>query len=164
MRLNRSKLEEELKAAAGLTSDDTILLQAYITEDELNKRKAEMKKLRERIEERFGSNPMRFYDMPIDEERKTELKEIVTNKRRLTSQVELQKRYGSGNLQAIHDEFGGRFAEFMKRFPHSEKSRIESLQKRKEIQVMLEYLAQRPEDHEGTAKVKDLILWSQLCE
>jgi hypothetical protein len=71
MRLNRTKLEEELKAAAGLNSDDSALLHAYITEEELNKRKAEIKKLRERIEERFGANPMRFYDMPIDEERKT---------------------------------------------------------------------------------------------
>jgi hypothetical protein len=48
----------------------------------------------------------------------------------------------------------------MKRFPQSEKSRIDSLQKRKEIHVMLEYLAQRPEDHDDSAKVRDIILWT----
>jgi len=46
----------------------------------LENRKIEYAKLKEKIDEKFG-DPMRFYDRPITEERKKELKELVSLKR-----------------------------------------------------------------------------------
>jgi len=37
-------------------------------------------------------------------------------------------------------------------------------EKRKEIDVMIEYLLKPDQDREMNAKVKDIILWSQLAE
>jgi hypothetical protein len=69
-------MKEQMKANAGLTSDERALLAAYITPEELEKRKVNLKKNKEKAEDKFGA-PMRFYDQPITEERKKELKEMV---------------------------------------------------------------------------------------
>ena len=61
-----------MKANAGMTTEDLSLLLAYIPEDLLKKRQADLKKLKESVEEKFGTNTMRFYDKPIDEERRNE--------------------------------------------------------------------------------------------
>lgn len=69
-------MKEQMKANAGLTSDEKALLSAYIPPEELEKRKVALKKYREKAEDKFGA-PMRFYDQPLSEERKKELKEMV---------------------------------------------------------------------------------------
>ena len=43
----------------------------------VEQRKRDLKKLRERIDEKLG-NAMRFYDAPIPEERRNELKTMVS--------------------------------------------------------------------------------------
>ncbi len=52
------------------------MLSAYITPEELERRKNDLKKLREKIDDKLGA-PLRFYDQPITEERKKELKDMV---------------------------------------------------------------------------------------
>ena len=53
-------------------------------------RKKELKKLRETVNEKMGGgDAMKFYDTLISEERKKELKDIVSSKRRLVPQSEL---------------------------------------------------------------------------
>ena len=79
----RKELRAQLKSNAGMTSDDQALLKAYVPDDVLEKRKQELKRLKERVDEKLGTNVMRFYDKPMGEERKTELKDIVALKRRL---------------------------------------------------------------------------------
>ena len=71
----RERIRAEMKANAGMTTEDLSLLLAYIPEDLLKKRQADLKKLKESVEEKFGTNTMRFYDKPIDEERRNELKD-----------------------------------------------------------------------------------------
>lgn len=73
---DRQKMKEQLKANAGLTSDEKELLSAYIPAAELEKRKEDLKKHRDRAEDKFGA-PMRFYDAPMTEERRKELKDQV---------------------------------------------------------------------------------------
>ena len=68
----------------------------------LENRKIEYAKLKEKIDEKFG-DPMRFYDRPITEERKKELNELVSLKRRIHPLAELQKKYK--NLDLIEDYF-----------------------------------------------------------
>jgi hypothetical protein len=65
-----------LRENTGLTSDEKALLSAYITPEELERRKNDLKKLREKIDDKLGA-PLRFYDQPITEERKKELKDMV---------------------------------------------------------------------------------------
>jgi hypothetical protein len=69
-----------------------VLIDSIITPEILEQRKKELKKLREQVEERYGG-PMRFYDEILTEERKKELKEQVTFKRRLMNLADLEKRY-----------------------------------------------------------------------
>lgn len=95
-------MKERLRANAGLTHDEVALLAKYIPEEEVKKRKDDLKKLREKVDDKFGT-AMRFYDMPISEERKNELKDQVAMKRRLVSQAELEKKYK--DLNTINDTF-----------------------------------------------------------
>lgn len=48
----------------------------------------------------------------------------------------------------------------MSNFPTTEKGRIDSYTKRKEIDVMIEYLVKRPEQEDVGASVHDIILWT----
>ncbi len=107
-------MRAQLKSNAGMTSDDQALLKAYIPDDVLEKRKQEYKRLKEKVDEKIGTNIMRFYEKPMGEERKTELKDIVASKRRLFPQVELQKKYK--DLDGINQEFEKRFNEYNKSF------------------------------------------------
>jgi hypothetical protein len=56
------------------------------------------------------------------------------------------------------------FGEWMSELPQWEHARLRAHDKRKEIDVMLDYLINQEWDREETAKVKDIILWSQLAE
>ena len=62
----------------------------------------EYAKLKEKIDEKFG-DPMRFYDKPMTEDRKKELKDQVCIKRKIHPLVELQKTYK--NLDLIDDYY-----------------------------------------------------------
>jgi hypothetical protein len=66
----------------------------------IERRKMEYGKLREKVDEKFG-DPMRFYDKPLTEERKKELKDAVSNKRKIHPHSELEKKYK--NLDLIDD-------------------------------------------------------------
>ena len=90
----RQELRKLMIASGGLGAgaEDKELLASLIPPETVEQRKQELKKLRERTEEKYGG-VMRFYDQPIPEERKKELRDMVTNKRRLVSQIELEKRY-----------------------------------------------------------------------
>jgi ribosome recycling factor len=99
-------MKEQLRANAGLTSDERALLAAFISNEELEKRKVQLKKLKERAEEKHGA-VMRFYDAPITEERKKELKDMVVQKRRMISQQEMEKTYR--DLDKMTDAFNERF-------------------------------------------------------
>lgn len=70
----------------------------------------------------------------------------------------MEKHYK--DLDKMTDAFNERFSEFMGGFPRSEKGRLETLSKQKEIDVMAEYLVTRPEDPDVSAKVKDIIYWT----
>ena len=47
----------------------------------------------------------------------------------------------------------------MSQFPTTEKSRIGAFNKRREIEVMCDYLIKRQEDN-GAVNIKDIVLWS----
>ena len=70
-------------------------------------RKRDIKKLRERVEEKNGASAMRFYDLPISEERKKDLKDIVALKRRMVPHIDLEKRFT--DLDKISDTFNVEF-------------------------------------------------------
>jgi hypothetical protein len=113
------------------------------------------------VAEKYG-DPMRFYDEAISEDRKKELSQWVSLKRKVNPLSELKNKYK--DLDKMNDEFNRVFGEWMSENPQWEHARLRSHEKRKEIDVMLEYLMKQEYDREETAKVKDIILWSQLTE
>jgi hypothetical protein len=147
----RQELRKLMIATGGLGAgaEDKEILASLIPSETVEQRKQELKKLRERTEEKYGG-VMRFYDQPIPEERKKELRDMVTNKRRLVSQIELEKRYK--DLDLMQDTFNQRFGEFMSDFPQAERSRVESYNKRKEIEVMCDYLLKKASENHLSEK------------
>jgi hypothetical protein len=92
-RRRRARQREQMRANAGMGNEEQALLRAYVPDEVVDKRRAEMRRIREKAEEKVGSNPMRFYERPMGEDRRNELKDIVAAKRRLFPQVELQRKY-----------------------------------------------------------------------
>lgn len=121
-RRRRQRARDQLRADAGLGNEEQALLRAYVPEEVLDKRRAEMRRNRDKAEEKVGSNPMRFYERPMGEDRRTELKDIVAAKRRLYPQAELQRKYR--DLEAINEEFERRFADYNASFNEFEKGRL----------------------------------------
>ena len=76
---------------------------------ELEDRKRELKRLREKVQERY--DPEQHYEA-IPEERKKELKAAVLAKKRMYLAVDMQKR----NLEDIEDKFNAEFSDFMQKF------------------------------------------------
>jgi hypothetical protein len=138
------------------------LLDSMIRPEELEKRKNDYKKIRERVSDKYGNNVMQFYDKVIGEDRRKELSEMVVKKRRVHPLSELEKKYK--DLDIINDQFEERFGEFMSAFKPFEQSRIETFNRMKEIEVMGEYLMKRQEEEKQSAKVKDIIMWSQVAD
>lgn len=110
------------KSNIGFTSDDQALLLALIPAETLDQRKRDIKKLRERVQEKNGASAMQFYDQPISEERKKDLKDIVAQKRRMVPHCDLEKRLT--NLDKISETFNEHFSDFMVGFVESERSRV----------------------------------------
>ena len=117
----RRRAQEKLRATAGMGSEDQALLSAYVPDDVLDKRRVEMRRHKERAEEKVGSNPMRFYERPMGEDRRSELKDLVAAKRRLFPLAELQRKYR--DLETINEEFERRFAEYNGSFGEFERGR-----------------------------------------
>ncbi len=138
------------------------MLDSMIRPEELEKRKNDYKKIRERVSDKYGNNVMQFYDKVIGEDRRKELSEMVVKKRRVHPLSELEKKYK--DLDIINDQFEERFGEFMSAFKPFEQSRIETFNRMKEIEVMGEYLMKRQEEEKQSAKVKDIIMWSQVAD
>jgi len=63
----------------------------------------------------------------------------------------------------MHEEFERRFSEYNGSFSDFEMGRLQAFSRRKEIAVMQEYLVRRPEDADEAARVKDIVLWTQLA-
>ena len=115
-------------------------------------------------------NAMRFYDAPILEERRNELRNMVAQKRKLVALPELQKRYK--DLEAINNSFNDQFSNIMGHFTYTEKNRIDAFNKLKETNVLSEYLAKQKHDDPSLkssidgmkARVKDIVVWTQLAD
>ena len=88
----RKEVKRQLKENAGLTSEDRAILEAYITPDILEERKRDYKRLKDRVAERLG-DPLRFWEEPISEDRKNELKDWVSMKRKVNPLSELKNKY-----------------------------------------------------------------------
>lgn len=116
-----------MKSNIGFTSDDQAFLLELIPVETLDQRKRDIKKLRERVEEKNGASAMRFYDLPISEERKKDLKDIVALKRRMVPHIDLEKRFT--DLDKISDTFNEHFSDFMGGFIDSERSRVDAFNK-----------------------------------
>ena len=145
----------------GITNEDRAILEAYITPDVLEERKRDYRMIKDRVAEKYG-DPNRFYDEPITEDRKKELCEWVAMKRKVNPLSELKNKYK--DLDKMNDEFNRVFGEWISENPQWENARLRSQEKRKEVDIMIEYLMKEKLDREDTAKVKDIILWSQLAE
>ncbi len=61
----------------------------------------------------------------------------------------------------MNDEFNKQFGEWMSDFPAWEVARVKSHETRKQIETMCEYLMKQEDE---PAKVKDIVLWSQLVD
>ena len=85
-------------------------LEAYITPDILEQRKREYKSLKDKVVDRLG-DPNRFWDEPISEDRKKELKDWVSMKRKVNPLSELKNKYK--DLDKINDEFNRVFGQWM---------------------------------------------------
>jgi hypothetical protein len=103
--LSKKKLlKSQIKKVAALQEEIEVLdpISAEEAKLRIEKRKMEYLKLREKVDEKFG-DPMRFYDKPLTEERKKELKDAVSNKRKIHPHSELEKKYK--NLDLIDDAY-----------------------------------------------------------
>ena len=130
-------MRKQLRENAGITEEDRAYLDAFITPDVLEERKRDYKMIRDRVGDKFG-DPNRFYQEPISEDRKKELAEWVAMKRKVNPVSELKNKYK--DLDKMNDEFNRVFGSWIAENPHWENSRLRSHEKRKEIEVMLEYL------------------------
>lgn len=106
----KEKLAEELKL------DKVVLTEEEIRE--IESRKRELKRLREKVQERRPDN---FYT-PIDEERKKELAEKVVQKKKLYIHSEMLKK----NLEEIDNNFNHQFGDYMSRYLITEESRAKA--------------------------------------
>ena len=93
-----------------MTNEDRAILEAYITPDILEQRKREYKSLKDKVVDRLG-DPNRFWDEPISEDRKKELKDWVSMKRKVNPLSELKNKYK--DLDKINDEFNRVFGQWM---------------------------------------------------
>ncbi len=71
-----------MKLNAGITNEEKFILESYITPDILEQRKRDYRLVKDRVQERLG-NAMQFYDQPISEERKKDIKDWVAMKRKV---------------------------------------------------------------------------------
>lgn len=58
---------------AGFTVEEQKLLETLIKPEEREKRKADFKRIKERVNDKYGTNVMHFYDKVISEDRRKEL-------------------------------------------------------------------------------------------
>ena len=121
----------------GITNEDRAILEAYITPDVLEERKRDYRMIKDRVAEKYG-DPNRFYDEPIIEDRKKELCEWVAMKRKVNPLSELKNKYK--DLDKMNDEFNRVFGEWIAENPQWENARLRSQEKRKEVDIMIEYL------------------------
>lgn len=80
----REVLKEQMREAAGMSKEEVEYMSRLVSKEEVEQRRRNMLRLREGVERKMGGI-MKMYDEPISEERKAELKDIVTQKRRLVS-------------------------------------------------------------------------------
>eukprot|EP00347_Sterkiella_histriomuscorum_P019038 403343204 len=141
----QQKMAEELKLAGNITDP--------ATEEEIrliNQRKAELENLRKRIKERRQD---KFYT-EIDKERRAELAEKVSQKKRLYIHNEMLKK----DCEAIDTQFETDFSDYMGKYMYLEKHRVRAIDKLQEIDVMSDYL-----QNKENCELSKIVVWSQIA-
>ena len=144
----KQKMAEELKRL-GIKIESDVLTPEEMKE--IENRKRELKRLREKVDEK---RPDRFFE-PIDEERKKELNEKVIQKKKLYNNTDMLKK----DLVAVDEKFSNEFGDFMSKFAYFDQQRVGASKNLKEIEVMQDYL-QRKED----INIRNITVWSQIAD